>query len=191
MGLFCIRLRTLVQSNPSNKASNCERVMDTVSDLAPDAAAPARKKPARRSNLPVVVPEKPKAPAQIQPENDATLTPDQAIQAFARIQQGEKILDVARDFGVSMGHLRSRWALHKRYLQQHIAEGGHLTHWIHVVNPPHRYVQQRRVVADFRHHRRGNICRTFCLEMIGFLDQTFPSGPIDGGQGVDAEECRY
>lgn len=96
-------------------------------DAAPAEEAPAepvRKQRAVPRNLPTVLPEKPQAAAQIQLVEDASLTQDEAMRAFARIQQGEKIADVARDFRVNMLHLRSRWTLHKRYLQKHLAEGG-------------------------------------------------------------------
>ena len=111
-------------SQASTDVAEAEDDATDLSEIVPDTPAPVRKARPARSNLPATVPEKPKAPAQIQPDDDTTLTPDQAMQAFARIQQGERIIDIAKDFGVSMGHLRSRWALHKRYLQQHMAEGG-------------------------------------------------------------------
>lgn len=83
-----------------------------------------RKAPQRRRNLPAIVKDKPQMPVQLKDLDTVELTADQSQQAFARIQQGEKIHDVAKDFGLTMGQMRSKWALHKRYLQKHLAEGG-------------------------------------------------------------------
>ena len=63
-------------------------------------------------------------PVQLKQLDTADLTPEQTQQAFARIQLGDKIHDVAKDFGLTMGQLRGKWANSKRQLQKHLAEGG-------------------------------------------------------------------
>ena len=95
-----------------------------LTDIAPPVMTPVRKSSARRRNLPAIVKDKPQMPVQLKDLDTVELTADQSQQAFARIQQGEKIHDVAKDFGLTMGQMRSKWALHKRYLQKHLAEGG-------------------------------------------------------------------
>lgn len=89
-----------------------------------ETAPPVRKARARTRNLPAVVKDKPQMPVQMTQVDAVELTDAQQQQAFARIQQGEKIYDVARDFGLTMGQLRGKWANHKRNLQKHLAEGG-------------------------------------------------------------------
>ena len=80
--------------------------------------------PQRRRNLPAIVKDKPQMPVQLKQLDTADLTPEQTQQAFARIQLGDKIHDVAKDFGLTMGQLRGKWANSKRQLQKHLAEGG-------------------------------------------------------------------
>lgn len=83
-----------------------------------------RKAPQRRRNLPAIVKDKPQMPVQLKQLDTADLTPEQTQQAFARIQLGDKIHDVAKDFGLTMGQLRGKWANSKRQQQKHLAEGG-------------------------------------------------------------------
>jgi len=70
-----------------------------------------------------VVPEKPRQPPILTP-TAPDLTDEQIATAFRRIAEGEKLVVVAPDFGLTMGQLRGMWANHKRQLQKHIAEGG-------------------------------------------------------------------
>ena len=89
-----------------------------------ETAPPVRKARARTRNLPAIVKDKPQMPVQLKQLDTADLTPEQTQQAFARIQLGDKIHDVAKDFGLTMGQLRGKWANSKRQLQKHLAEGG-------------------------------------------------------------------
>ena len=93
---------------------------DDLSEIAPP---PVRKSPLAR-NLPAVVPEKPKAPVQVVADSGASFTPEQRQEMFSRIHNGEKVIDVAKDFGISFGQLRGMWANHKRYMQKYMAEDG-------------------------------------------------------------------
>ena len=52
------------------------------------------------------------------------LTKAELETVFARISAGEKLAVVAPDFGLSLGQLRSVWAMQCRAIQQHLAEGG-------------------------------------------------------------------
>lgn len=97
-----------------------EAETDDLSEIAPP---PVRKSPPAR-NLPAVVPEKPKAPAQVVADSGANFTPEQRQEMFSRIHNGEKVIDVAKDFGISFGQLRGMWANHKRYMQKYMAEDG-------------------------------------------------------------------
>lgn len=73
--------------------------------------------------LPKVM-DRPRPPAfRVEKTN---LTSEQTDTAFSRISKGEKIADVAPDFGVTMGQLRGLWASHCRKLQKHLAEGGQI-----------------------------------------------------------------
>ncbi|MDR5655227.1 hypothetical protein [Ruixingdingia sedimenti] len=53
-----------------------------------------------------------------------TLPAEATAAAFARIQTGERIGEVAPDFGLTMAQLRAMWANHRRQMQKHIAESG-------------------------------------------------------------------
>ena len=95
------------------------RAMIDQSRNAPTKSPPPR--PVR--NLPVLVPERPVAPAFLTAA-PVTLTAEQKDAAFARITNGEKISAVAKDVGLSTGQLQGFWSQHKRRMQSHIAEGG-------------------------------------------------------------------
>lgn len=82
--------------------------------------APAAK---ARMQLPALIVELPRAPAQQQVEANS-LSEEDVQRAFGRIQQGEKIHAVASDFGLTMGQLRGMWANHKRYMQKFMADAG-------------------------------------------------------------------
>ena len=77
-----------------------------------------------KANLPVPVPEAPRAPAMLKVLTPHALTEAQIDAAFSRIAGGEKLSDVARDIDLPMGQLRGMWANHKRQLQKHMADGG-------------------------------------------------------------------
>lgn len=77
-------------------------------------------------NLPAVTAERPVAPVFLTIPVVPEFTEERKAAAFARIESGEKIAVIAPDFGLTMGQLRSHWAMHKRILQQHIREGGQI-----------------------------------------------------------------
>lgn len=80
-----------------------------------------RKKP----KPPATKDEKPRMPAQLRFDGYWPLSEEETLKAFQRIQQGEKIVDVVRDYPtVTMGQLRGKWANHKRNLQKFMAEAG-------------------------------------------------------------------
>ena len=84
------------------------------------ARLPALRKPAK---APAVV-DKPRMAAQISQSSYWPMSLEDTQTALARIQNGEKIVDVAKDYPVSMMQLRAKWANWKRSLQKHIAEAG-------------------------------------------------------------------
>lgn len=106
------------------KADVAEAEAADLEAIEAEAAAPVRKTRPRTRNLPALVKDKPQMPVQLKQVDAIELTAEQTQHAFARIQQGEKIHAVAKDFGLTMGQLRGKWANHKRHLQQHLAEGG-------------------------------------------------------------------
>lgn len=75
------------------------------------------------SHLPAVV-ERPKPPAVLPATVPAELTEAELEAALTRVAAGEKLGAVARDVGMPVYTLRSRWAAHCRRLQKHLAEGG-------------------------------------------------------------------
>lgn len=112
----------LPEDQPASFGQALKDVAEATSDL--DDAPPPVRKSAPPTKLPAVVPNKPKPPAQIRDDSAAGMSDEDTAKAFARVQQGEKLFDVARDFGVSGNSLRAKWAKHKRDLQKHMAEGG-------------------------------------------------------------------
>lgn len=74
-------------------------------------------------HLPAVV-DRPSPPARLPVTVPAELSEAEIEVALMRVAAGEKISDVAREVGMTMGSLRGRWAAHCRHLQSHIAEGG-------------------------------------------------------------------
>lgn len=74
-------------------------------------------------NLPAVVQERPSPPVFYKAQASG-LSEAQKDAAFRRIADGEKIGQVAPDFGLTFYQLRGLWANHKRNLQSHMAEGG-------------------------------------------------------------------
>lgn len=89
------------------------------------AAAVRKSRP--RTQLPAVVPDQPRPPAQIHVPESAALTPELKQQAFNRIHNGEKTFDVAKDMGLNGMMLRAAWANYKRHMQKYLAEGGQET----------------------------------------------------------------
>lgn len=112
----------LPEDQPASFGQALKDIAEAVSDL--DEIPPPVRNSSRPANLPAVVLDKPKAPAQIRDDSAAGMSDEETAKAFARIQQGEKVFDVARDFGVSGNSLRAKWAKHKRDLQKHMAEAG-------------------------------------------------------------------
>lgn len=92
-----------------------------IAETTPPRPRPVR---ARGTNLPAVVPDKPRAPAAIEHAAPARLTDEQLTAAFKRITDGEKISTIAPDFGLTFGQLRGIWGNHRRRMQAHIAEAG-------------------------------------------------------------------
>lgn len=97
-------------------ASLAEILPDDLKPLAEKVAEPVR-------NLPALTPEKPQAPVFLTPPV-GRLTEEQRETAFRRIADGQKIGDIAPEYGLTMGQLRAMWAHHRRMLQRHLAEGG-------------------------------------------------------------------
>lgn len=95
---------------------------ETLEDI-PETYPKQAEQPKVKAATPAVV--APKRPPAIRVEK-TDLTFEQTEAAFARISNGEKIGDVAPDFGVTMGQLRGLWANHCRKLQLHLAEGGQI-----------------------------------------------------------------
>ena len=93
-------------------------------DLLSEEPASVRK-PARRRNrsLPAVV-SRPRAPIQTVVATPPQLTGDLLQQALGRIQMGDSLRDIARDFGVSMFVLSAAWDRHKREMQVFMASAG-------------------------------------------------------------------
>lgn len=89
----------LPEDQPASFGQALKDVAEAVSDL--DEISPPVRNSSRPANLPAVVPDKPKAPAQIRDDSAAGMSDEETAKAFARIQQGEKVFDVARDFSVS------------------------------------------------------------------------------------------
>jgi LysM repeat protein len=86
----------------------------------------AVEKPVSIANNAVKVPEPPAAteptpaPASAPAKAEAaraetkTVDPDDLTLAFSRIKAGEKLGDVAEDYGMTMPQLRARWAAHQK-----------------------------------------------------------------------------
>ena len=115
----------LPPDEPSRFAQAAKDVAEAedLAEILPAEAAPVRNALTQTRNLPAVVKAKPQAPVQITPALPRDLSDDEVQQAFARIQQGERIHLVAPDFGLSMGQLRGMWASHRRQMQKHLAQG--------------------------------------------------------------------
>ena len=77
----------------------------------------------KASKAPAVV-DKPRMAVQINQASYWPMSEEDTRIALARIQQGEKVVDVAKDYPVSMGQLRGKWANYKRNLQRYMAEAG-------------------------------------------------------------------
>lgn len=128
----CAYMQTNESELPLPEAAGFARAQKDVEEAASidldaveaETAPPVRKARARTRNLPAIVKDKPQMPVQLKQLDTADLTPEQTQQAFARIQLGDKIHDVAKDFGLTMGQLRGKWTNSKRQLQKHLAEGG-------------------------------------------------------------------
>ena len=109
------------------EAAEAEAVAEVV--LSGQGGVPAFSKPQPRQErrkpglLPAEVDE-PTRTVQLVVARPKHLTEEQAEQAFARLSGGQKLADVAPDFGITMNQLRGIWANHKRQLQKHLAEGG-------------------------------------------------------------------
>ena len=130
----------LIEEEPSSFGQASRDVREAeAADLLDQAGSPDAPKRAGKAmaipNLPTVrrspyVPaskepdERPRMAAQISDNGYWPMTDAETQAAFARIQQGEKISDVARDCPVSMGQLRGKWANYKRNLQKHMAAAG-------------------------------------------------------------------
>lgn len=137
------------EEEPAGAADVADQVLDLVEEAIADAAGEAQLRemiersrpailppsdmqrvavppPAPVRNLPAVAPEKPVAPAFLTVPIVPEFTEERKAAAFRRIENGEKIAVIAPDFGLTMGQLRSHWAMHKRILQQHIREGGQI-----------------------------------------------------------------
>ena len=97
---------------------------DDLSGILPKDAAPVRKSRHRTRNLPAIISPAPQAPVQRHVLVPHDLSDEQIQQAFARVQQGENIHAVAKEFGLVMGQLCTMWASHKRRMQRHMAESG-------------------------------------------------------------------
>lgn len=106
-------------------------IMAEVASVAPVAGGgvpsflrpQARQERRKSTRLPVEVDE-PTKTVQLVVTRPKHLTEEQTEQAFSRLTAGEKLNDVAPDFGLTMHQLRGIWANHKRQLQKHLAEGG-------------------------------------------------------------------
>lgn len=100
-------------------------VEEVLEELAPASPGPAmRPDDAAPVQLPAVLaPEKPRQPAQLTPP-PGVLTEQQKDEAFQRLMAGEKMPDVARDFGVTFAQMRGLWTGYRRRMQQHYAGGG-------------------------------------------------------------------
>lgn len=109
-------------SSFSRAARDVRDAQDEALEETAEPVAPRKVETKLATVLPVV--DRPRPPA-IRVEK-SELTFEQREAAFARISKGEKLGDVALDFGVDMGRLRALWANHCRYLQQHLAEGGQI-----------------------------------------------------------------
>ncbi|MFB2531011.1 hypothetical protein ACEYYA_02475 [Paracoccus sp. p3-h83] len=116
----------LPDDEPAMFARAAADVADAVAedlDQLANEVAPAPRRSSRRTQLPALAPVKPQAPAQTPPAPH-NLSEAQIDQAFARLQQGEKVHAVAADYGLPMGQLRGMWANHKRQLQRYMADAG-------------------------------------------------------------------
>jgi hypothetical protein len=113
---------------PANFAQAAADVRAVVEEVIAESAPEVPKFVRRHTKafLPALI-EEPKTPTvrktATPPQN---LTPDQVEAAFKRIGDGEKIAEVAIDFGIGMGQLRGLWANSKRQAQKHLAEGGQI-----------------------------------------------------------------
>lgn len=104
-------------------ATDAANVVADTADLIRKATEADRPKPkAAKLQLPAVV-EKPAAPVWVTPTPNLLSDEDKA-KAFARLGNGEKLVSVAKDFGVTFAQLRGSWASHKRHLQKFMAEDG-------------------------------------------------------------------
>lgn len=126
----CAMLRAdeppLPDDEPAMFARAAADVVDAAAedlDKIADEVAPAPRRYSRRTQVPALAPVKPQAPARTAPAVH-NLSEAQIAQAFARIQQGEKIHAVATDNDLTMGQLRGMWANHKRQLQRYMADAG-------------------------------------------------------------------
>lgn len=100
---------------------------DDLSAIEESEAAPVRRPATPKARAPKALPavvDTPLPPAQIQQPVSWTLSDEDTQRAFARLQQGERVTDVARSLGVNMGQLRSKWACQKRNLQKYMASAG-------------------------------------------------------------------
>lgn len=107
----------LVQPVPS------VRTVPPLTTVTAEVQKSALSRPETSQNLPAVAPERPSAPVFYKAHAPG-LSETQRDAAFRRIADGEKIGQIAPEFGLTMAQLRGLWANHKRNLQSHMAEGG-------------------------------------------------------------------
>lgn len=114
----------LPDDRPANFAAAATDAANVVADTdelirKATKAAPVK---AKKTQLPAVV-KQPAAPVWVTPTPNLLSDEDKA-KAFARLGNGEKLVSVAKDFGVTFAQLRGSWASHKRHLQKFMAEDG-------------------------------------------------------------------